>query len=238
MILEIRDIHKRFGGIVALKDLSFLIQEGEILGLIGPNGSGKTTVFNIITGVYQPDKGQIFFRGENITGRPIYWIARKGIARTFQATRLFFNLTVWENMRTVSEAFDQREKEESIDEILSLIRLENKTNRLASELTSAEQRRLMIAMGLCLSPRLLLLDEPTVGMNTEEVLETLGMIRSIRQKGCAILLIEHNMRAVSNICDRCIVLNFGQRIAEGSTHEIRKDRRVIEAYLGEEQVRA
>lgn len=238
MILEIRDVYKRFGGVVALKDLSFTIQEGEILGLIGPNGSGKTTVFNVITGVYQPDKGQVLFQGENITGRPIYWIARRGIARTFQATRLFFNLTVRENMRTVSEAFDQGEKEEPIHEILSLIRLENKTNRLASELTSAEQRRLMIAMGLCLSPRLLLLDEPMVGMNTEEVLETLGMIRAIRRKGCAILLIEHNMRAVANICDRCIVLNFGQRIAEGPTHEIRKDRRVIEAYLGEEQVRA
>ena len=238
MILEFRNVQKRFGGVVALKDLAFSLRENEILGLIGPNGSGKTTVFNIITGVYHPDKGRILFLGQNITGRPIYWIARRGIARTFQATRLFFNLTVGENMRTVHEAFDQKATKCSIDEILSLIHLNKKKDRLASELTSAEQRRLMIAMGLALSPRLLLLDEPMVGMNTDEVSETVGMIRSIRQTGCAILLIEHNMRAVANICDRCVVLNFGERIADGTIQEIRKDRRVIEAYLGEEHSRA
>jgi branched-chain amino acid transport system ATP-binding protein len=238
MILEVQDIHKRFGGIVALNGLSFHIVEGEVLGLIGPNGSGKTTVFNMITGLYRPDGGEVLFRGERITGEPIYRIARKGISRTFQATRLFFNLTVWENIRTVCEAIAPRGQQDRISEVLPQVGLEGKEHRFGHELTSAEQRLLMIGMGLSLSPSLLLLDEPTAGMNAEEVSQTLDIIRAIRRRNCAVLLIEHNMRAVASICDRCIVLNYGERIAEGPVQEIRQNPLVIKAYLGEEQLHA
>lgn len=238
MILEVRDIAKRFGGVQALNGLSFHVDEGKVIGLIGPNGSGKTTVFNIVTGLYRPDKGKVLFRSESITGEPIHSIARRGISRTFQATRLFFNFTVSENIRTVCEGFVQKGWEEKTREVLSSVRLDGKEEFFAHELTSAEQRLLMIAMGLSLSPCLLLLDEPTAGMNAEEVSETLNIIQAVREKGCAVLLIEHNMRAVSSICEHCIVLNYGELIAEGPVEEIRKDPLVIKAYLGEDRMHA
>jgi len=233
-ILELRDLSKKFGGVQALNGLGFKVEKDEVTGLIGPNGSGKTTVFNIITGLYRPDRGQVLFRSDSITGEPIHRIARKGISRTFQATRLFFNFTVWDNIRTVCEAFDRETWEEKAREVLSMVNLNGKENFPANELTSAEQRLLMIAMGASLSPSLLLLDEPTAGMNVEEVSKTMNIVRSIKNNDCAVLLIEHNMRAVSSICDTCIVLNHGELIAQGSVKEIHNNPLVIKAYLGED----
>jgi len=233
-ILRIEEVSKRFGGIAALNGASFHMREGEVLGLIGPNGSGKTTVFNVITGLYRPEQGRIVFRGENISGQSVHRIARKGISRTFQATRLFFNLSVWENVRTVCEIVTRKGTGEKIEEVLSSVGLDGKKEKPASELTSAEQRLLMICMGLSLSPCVLLLDEPTAGMNAEEVAETLRVIEKIKGQGCSVLLIEHNMAAISSICERCVVLNYGKLIAEGPVHEIQRNPHVIEAYLGKD----
>jgi len=235
-LLEVNKITKKFGGIVALKNVSFQVAENEIVGLIGPNGAGKTTLFNIITGLYRPEGGEIIFNHENLCKLPIYKIARKGIARTFQSTRLFFNLSVEDNIRIGCEVTDKVPEDQEIYDLLCLVKLESKMKRLVHRLTCAEQRRLMIALAVCLQPKLLLLDEPTAGMSAEETIETLEIIDNIRKDGVAILLIEHNMRAVSKICDRVIVLNFGELIAEGAPSKIMKNQKVIEAYLGEENV--
>lgn len=235
MILEIRNIQKRFGGIHALRGFGFELKQGEVLGLIGPNGSGKTTVFNIITGLYRADSGQVFFQGTDITRFSIHKIALTGISRSFQATRLFFNRTVSENLGIVCEAPRGTIKtEETICKVLDLVGLAEQENRLASELSSADQRLLMIALGLSLSPKVLLLDEPTAGMNAEEVSRTLGIIETVSSDGCAVLLIEHNMGAVTRVCSRSVVLSYGELIAEGSMEEIKRNPKVISAYLGQE----
>ncbi len=230
-MLEVQGLTKRFGGVIAVQDLSFRLAPGEILGLIGPNGAGKSTVFNLLTGLYRPDKGEILIDGKGIVGLPVHEYARRGIGRTFQATRLFFALSAAENIRVGCEVFHENVTEAEIGKYLGLVKLEEKAAKPVENLTSAEQRRLMIALAMCASPRILLLDEPTAGMIAEEVSETLQMVQGIRAKGTSILFIEHNMPAVMNTCDRILVINSGKLIAEGKPAEVGRHPDVIEAYL-------
>lgn len=249
-VLEVRSLSKSFGGLKAVNDFHLTIEEGEIVGLIGPNGAGKTTVFNLITGLYKPTGGQIIFSGENITGLPPYIIAQRGIARTFQNIRLFKGNTVLDNVRAVAhprirynllDAFlrtprftreEERVTREAMD-LLEALNLSGKAGEKAGNLAYGEQRRLEIARALAARPRLLLLDEPAAGMNPAEVRRMVELIRTIKEKfKLTILLIEHQMGMVMNLCERVVVMDFGQVIATGTPAEIRHNPLVLEAYLG------
>jgi branched-chain amino acid transport system ATP-binding protein len=238
-ILEIHDLCKNFGGIKAVDELSFEVKQGEILGLLGPNGSGKTTIFNLITGVYEADSGRIKFEEHDITNELSYKIALKGISRTFQATKLFHNQTVTENIAIAMIARTRKkhasqETAQRIDNVLEFTHLGKVKHALASDLTHAQQRRLMVAMALIEEPDLLLLDEITSGMSGEECNEVMEIAKKIRDRGVTIVLIEHNMRVAMTLSDRIIVLNFGKRIADGTPGEISTNETVLEAFLGRE----
>lgn len=251
-LLKINNLCKSFGGLSAVLNFGIEIKQNELIGLIGPNGAGKTTVFNLITGVYKPDAGEIIFNGENIGGLPPYVICKKGIARTFQNIRLFNSLTVLENVKIAlhknvpyslpaavfrlgSFYKGEKEIEEEALKWLKLFNLDHKKNEIASNLPYGEQRRLEIARALATHPTLLILDEPAAGMNPNETLELMELIRRLRDEfKLAILLIEHDMSLVMGVCERIYVLDYGQVIAEGKPEEIRNNKRVIEAYLGEE----
>lgn len=248
-MLRLSNISKRFGGLEVLRDVSLGVHAGEISGLIGPNGAGKTTVFNLVTGLVQPSDGAIAFEGASLVGRRPHHIARLGLARTFQNIRTFREMSLVENVLAAMHrhmgygALDAllalrrfREAEgravQRAMELLALLRLDHKSGDLADSLSYGEQRRLEIARALATDPKLLLLDEPVAGMNAREKTELMDEIRAIRARGLTVFIIEHDMRFVMGLCDRITVLNFGRVIAEGRPDEIRRDDRVVEAYLG------
>lgn len=250
-MLELEDVTKRFGGLVALDNLNFEVRQGEILGLIGPNGAGKTTVFNMLTGVYKPTEGSVLLDGHVLNGKKTHQFVAAGVARTFQNIRLFKQMTVLEN---VLAAFTKDVKYNMLDSLfrtprfwktekdlkdkalylLSIFHLEDKADYIAANLPYGQQRKLEIARALATDMKLLLLDEPAAGMNPTETAELLDCINAIRNRfGIAILLIEHDMSLVMNICERIQVIDYGITIAEGLPEEIAKNPKVIAAYLGQ-----
>ena len=241
-LLELDKVHKRFGGLQAVDDLSFSIRSGEILGLIGPNGAGKTTVFNLINGVYAPEVGRILFNGTNITGKAVYHVARCGVARTHQIVRPLANMTVLENC-TVGACFGRENlplgrAREAAHEALAIVGLDERSDARATLLTIAGKKRLELARALAAHPLLLLLDEVLAGLDPTEVDHMIGIVRRIRARGVTILMIEHLMQAIMSLSDRIVVLNFGKKLAEGSPTEVASDARVIEAYLGDPKLAA
>jgi branched-chain amino acid transport system ATP-binding protein len=236
ILLEIQSVTKRFGGLVAINGLSLEIKKGEILGLIGPNGAGKTTLFNLITGFYPVDDGEIFFENERITRLKPYECCRKGIGRTFQKDKTFENRDVLYNVKigALPKSESVKHSHEKALEILSFVGLIDKREQSGGSLTIPDRKRLEIAKALATDPKLLLLDEVIAGLNPREVDEAIELIRRIREKGIAIFIIEHVMQALMSLSDRVIILHYGQKIGEGTPEIVSKDKKVIDAYLGEE----
>lgn len=253
-LLKVDNISMVFGGLRAVSNLSMHIDEGELIGLIGPNGAGKTTAFNMITGVYTPTEGKVYFNGQQSSGKKSYQVTQMGMARTFQNIRLFSELSVIDNVKiaynmhvtyNLADAIVRDGKYLSEEEfitqkaldLLKIFHLEEEAHEVAKNLPYGKQRRLEIARALATEPKLLLLDEPAAGMNPQETKELMEMIRWIRKEfNLSILLIEHDMGLVMGVCERIYVLEYGMKIAEGTPEEIKHNKRVIEAYLGEEVI--
>jgi branched-chain amino acid transport system ATP-binding protein len=250
VLLETKGLTKHFGGLAAVSQLDMHVNQGEIVGLIGPNGAGKTTVFNLITGFVRPTSGKVLFDGHDITGKKPHRIAESGIGRTFQLSYLFPDFTVLENVVASFYLYPRsgfwealfntpayRKKEEYISnqarEILQFVGLDKVKHELAKNLPHGHQKVLNVARALAIKPKLLLLDEPIAGMTHDEIVFSLRVFEKIRSQGITILLVEHNMEFMS-LCDRVIVLNFGHKIAEGSSGEVRQNEAVIQAYFGSE----
>ena len=248
-MLEIRELTKYFGGLTAVNQLDLDVSRGEMVGLIGPNGAGKTTVFNLLTGFLRPTKGKVLFKGKDITGQKPHFIAKTGMIRTFQATSVFPEFSVLQNIMAACHlkpkvsfweailhtSSSRKKRERILERALEIIRfagLDAAKDQLARSLPHGYKRILGIAVSMAPDPQLLLLDEPLSGMNAEEVNDAVALIRKIWERGTTVLLIEHNMRAAMNLCQRIIVLEMGMKIAEGSPEEIRANKQVIQAYLG------
>jgi branched-chain amino acid transport system ATP-binding protein len=248
-MLETKKMTKNFRGLCAVNNLNLNVDAREIVGVIGPNGAGKTTVFNLLTGFLKPTSGQVMFGGKDISGKSPHIIAGYGIVRTFQLDRIFHEFTVTQNVITASHLYagigfweaafhtlgyrkKDRQAKDHARSIINFVGLVGKQNEIARNLSHGHQKLLGIAVALAANPKVMLLDEPLGGMNPSEVDTTLKIIEAIRQQGTAILLIEHNMRAVMSVCDRLVVLNFGQEIARGTPQEIQNNPEVIQAYLG------
>lgn len=253
-LLKVDNVSMVFGGLRAVSNLSMHIDEGELIGLIGPNGAGKTTAFNMITGVYTPTEGKVYFKGQQSSGKKSYQVTQMGMARTFQNIRLFSELSVIDNVKiaynmhvtyNLADAIVRDGKYLSEEDyitqkamdLLKIFHLEEEAHEVAKNLPYGKQRRLEIARALATEPKLLLLDEPAAGMNPQETKELMEMIRWIRKEfNLSILLIEHDMGLVMGVCERIYVLEYGMKIAEGTPEEIKHNKRVIEAYLGEEVI--
>ena len=246
-ILEINNVTKQFGGLMALDNVSFEVEQGRIHGLIGPNGAGKSTMFKNIAGFQMPTKGSVVYQGENIEGKKPHAIAEMGIVRTFQETTLFQELSVFENalvgthIRARSNVFSavlglgrlkQEAASEKVMEVLEFMGLVERKDQLASELPLGSQRALALSIALVSEPKVMLMDEPFAGMNGEETSHMMGLTRKVRESGITVVLVEHDMKAVMGLCNYLTVLNFGQVLAQGTPEEVRNNDKVIEAYLG------
>jgi len=238
-ILEGEGVTKYFGGLSAVSEVDFYVDQGEVVGLIGPNGAGKTTLFNLISAALVPKPGTIKFKGINITGMKPHKICRMGIARTFQTVKIFANMPVSDNVRIGSlfgtyQKMSPAEAVKETTELLEFVGLSKVSGVPAKDLTLANQKRLEVARALATRPELLLLDELMAGLNQTEVSESMELVKKIRDKGTTIIMIEHVMKAIMNVCDRIIVLHHGKKIAEGTPQEIVTSKTVIEVYLGEQ----
>ncbi len=248
-VLEIKNMTKNFGGLRVLDDVSLYVNKGEILGLIGPNGAGKTTLFNVISGVYKCNSGRVLFNGEDITGLKPHVIAKKGMVRTFQHMVLWRNFTVMENMRAalhmrsgfnplegIFSTPSYRKKEKRVNEeamkILEFVGMTELKDQVAGSLSHGYRRTMALGIGAASEPLLLLLDEPVTALNPERVSHIMNLIRKARDDGTTIVIVEHNMRTIFDICDRIVVLNAGKNIAAGTPEEIRGNKEVIASYLG------
>ena len=237
-LLEAKNITKRFGGLVAVHDLSLSVDKGEILGMIGPNGAGKTTAFNMISGYYPPNEGQVFFNGENITGLRPDQVCQKGLTRTFQVVKPFPHLSVLDNVMVGAYIHTNAtdEARQKSREILDFLGMGSMTEMLAGGLPVAMRKRLEIAKALATEPQMLLLDEAMAGLRPTETDEVIELVRRVSQQGVALLLVEHVMRVIMSLADRIVVIHHGEKIAEGEPELVVRDKAVIDAYLGEAEV--